>query len=95
MSDLWSYEQVSGGPCSGSVHVVPVPRWMTVDEVLEQLGRGEPLDVEDPECTWAAVECPGGDACECRTHPIADDFTHHHDDELVYDHATTLALENP
>jgi hypothetical protein len=48
---------------------------MTVDQVWDTLGRGETID-EDPECTWANVECPGGDACECRTHPAADDYRH-------------------
>jgi hypothetical protein len=88
----WTNEQVSGGPCAGSVHIIPVPRWMTAEEVWETLGRGEAL-TEDPECTWAAIECPGGDACECRTHPVADTYQHHHDDVLVYDHASTLAID--
>jgi hypothetical protein len=94
MTEPWTAEQVTGGPCAGSVHTIPVPRWMTVDQVWDTLRRGKTIE-PNPECTWANVECPGGDDCECRTHPVADDYRHLHGGQVIYDHATTLALEAP
>lgn len=89
------HSDIRPGPCHGSVHVIPVPRWMSDAEAWNTICEHGRLPVEDPECSWATVTCPGDDDCICGGIQLSETFTWHHDDVLIYHHASTLAAEDP
>jgi len=83
------------GPiCEGSVHVIPVPRWMTPEQAWEQITTDGRLEAEDPDCGWATIGCEGGPDCPCGRIELADSYQWRHNDRLVYDHQSTLAVES-
>lgn len=95
MSGPFTLADVRPGPCHGSVHTIPVPRWMSPEEAWAAICAEGRLPEEDPDCTWAVITCPGGTDCMCGTGHLADDFRSYDADVLVYDHASTLAVGPP
>lgn len=65
--------------CNGSVHTIPVPRGMTAEEAWQEIITLGHLAEPDEFCTWAVVECPGADGCECSGVDRADAHRWHND----------------
>jgi hypothetical protein len=57
-------------PCIGSASVMPVPAGMTAEQAWDEITALGKLHTTPPTkgLTWACVECPGGEDCECRYH---------------------------
>jgi hypothetical protein len=72
-------------PCIGATHVIPVPAGMTPEEAWQEIVTLGQLHRKPSKhgLTWAVVECPGGQDCECRHIHLWRHYRRYLNDRLV------------
>lgn len=74
-------------PCSGSVHVIPVPAGRTPQDVwAEIVTLGRLHDTSSGKVRWAVMSCPGHDDCVCQYSVLSPFYRRRIDGRLVEAH---------